>query len=77
MFQWRVILLAVLAVLLQLVGLVALTLPDSYEGPVLYVFDEQHALCALDGVGALLLVLGCVVAWGAGAIWQRRMYASS
>jgi len=76
MFQWRVILLAALAVLLQLVGLVALTLPGPYEGPVLYVFDEQHAICALDGVGGLLLVLGCLVAWAAGVIWQRRMYAS-
>jgi hypothetical protein len=76
MIQWRVVVLAALAVLLQLVGLLALTLPESYEGPVLYVFDEQHAVFALDGVGVLLLGLGCIVAWGAGALWHRRMYAS-
>lgn len=76
MVQWRVVVLAALAVLLQLVGLLALTLPESYEGPVLYVFDEQHAVCALDGLGVLLLAIGCLVAWGAGALWHRRMYAS-
>ena len=76
MLQWQVILLAALAVLLLVVGLVALILPDSHEGPVLYRFDEQHAVRALDAVGALLVALGCVLSWGAGALWQRRMYAS-
>ena len=28
------------------------------------------------GASAALLALGCVVAWGAGVVWQRRMYAS-
>jgi drug/metabolite transporter (DMT)-like permease len=75
MFQWRVILLALLAVLLLVGGLSALTVPSLHEGPVLYRFDEQHAVRALDILGFLLLVLGCAVAWGAGALWQRRMYA--
>jgi drug/metabolite transporter (DMT)-like permease len=76
MLQWRVILLATLAVLLLLGGLVALILPNSQEGPVLYTFDEQHSIRALDILGAVLLVLGCALAWSAGAVWQRRMYAS-
>ncbi len=76
MFQWRVILLATLAVLLLLAGLLALILPASYEGPVFYHFDEQHAICAMDVLGMVLLSLGCAVAWSAGASWQRRMYAS-
>ena len=76
MLQWRVILLAALAVLLLLGGLSALILPDPYEGPVLYHFDEQHSIRAFDGLGVLLLLVGCLVAWGAGALWQRRMYAS-
>jgi hypothetical protein len=76
MFQWRVILLAALAVSLQLSGLLALTLPTSYEGPILYQFDAQHAISALDGLGVVLLAMGCLVAWGAGTVWQRTMYAS-
>lgn len=75
MFQWRVILLSALAVLLQVAGLLSLALPESYEGPIIYTFNEQHAICALDGLGAILLIVGCLVAWGAGALWQRYMYA--
>jgi len=76
MLQWRVILLAALAILLLLSGLAALILPDPHEGPVLYDFDEQHAVRALDILGLILLALGCALAWGAGALWQQRMYAS-
>ena len=76
MFQWRVILLAALAVLLLVAGLWTLILPDSYEGQVLYRFDEEHSIRAFDALGMALLALGCGVAWSAGALWQRRMYAS-
>jgi hypothetical protein len=75
MLQWRVILLAALAVLLLVGGLVALILPDPYEGAVLYELDAQHALRILDGIALGLLVLGCAVAWSAGIVWHRRMYA--
>jgi len=76
MFQWRVILLAALAVSLLVAGLAVLILPDPYEGPVLYHFDEQHSVRALDLLGMVLLILGCAVAWSAGALWQRQMHAS-
>ena len=74
MLQWRVILLAALAVLLLVVGLVALILPDPYEGEVLYQLDAQHTFRLLDGIALGLLVLGCTVAWTAGLVWHRRMY---
>jgi drug/metabolite transporter (DMT)-like permease len=73
MLQWRVILLAALAVLLLLAGLAALILPDAYEGRVLYRLDEEHTIRTLDVLGMVLLALGCAVAWGAGVVWQRRM----
>ena len=76
MFRWRVILMAALAVLLLLGGFSALIVPDEHEGPELHTFDENHAVCALDALGGALLMLGSVVAWGAGAVWQRQMYAS-
>lgn len=75
MLHWRVIVLAALAVLLLLGGLFALVLPDPQEGPVLYRYDELHSVRALDILGAVLLVLGCAVAWSAGAVWERRMHA--
>jgi drug/metabolite transporter (DMT)-like permease len=76
MFQWRVIFLALLAVLLLLGGLLALILPDGQEGPEMYRFDEQHAIRALDFLGFVLLTLGCAVAWSTGTLWQRQMDAS-
>ena len=76
MFQWRVILLSALAVLLQIVGLLSLALPDRYEGPMLYALNEQHSIYTLDGLGGLLLLVGCCVAWSAGAVWQRQMHDS-
>ncbi|HEY72163.1 MAG TPA: hypothetical protein G4N99_02695 [Thermoflexia bacterium] len=76
MFQWRVIMLAALAVSLLVAGLAVLILPDPYEGPTVHNFDEQHSVHALDLLGVALLALGCAVAWSAGALWQRRMYAS-
>jgi hypothetical protein len=75
MFQWGVILLAALAVLLLVTGLGALILPDSYEGQTLFHFDAQHAARTLDVFGGALVGLGCAVAWTAGILWQRRMYA--
>ena len=76
MRQWRVIVLALLAVLLLVAGLVMLILPDPYEGDVLYQLDPQHAIRVLDVLGAGLAAIGCVVAWLAGVVWQRQMYAS-
>ncbi len=75
MFHWRVILLAALAVVLMLGGLAALIAPEVREGPVLYAFDEHHAVRALDALGALLVTLGCGLSWGAGVLWQRLVYA--
>ena len=76
MRQWRVILLAALALLLLAGGLAALILPGPYEGVVLYDLDEQHSIRVLDGLGLLLLVLGSLMAWAAGVVWQRRMHGS-
>lgn len=76
MLQWRVILMAALAVLLLLAGLIALILPEPYEGRELHRFDEMHSVRAVDGLGAVLLALGCAAAWAAGLTWQRKMDAS-
>ncbi|MCX7682669.1 MAG: hypothetical protein N2508_12030 [Anaerolineae bacterium] len=74
MLQWRVIVLATLAVLTMLGGLIALILPERYEGPEIYRFDELHAIRALDAVGLFLLAFGSLLAWNAGRVWQNRMY---
>lgn len=72
----KVILLAGLAILFMLGGLVTLTLPAPFEGPILYTLNEGHAVSLMDGVGSTLITLGCLVAWVAGILWQRWVYAA-
>jgi drug/metabolite transporter (DMT)-like permease len=76
MLQWQVILLAALGVLLLIAGLLILVLPDAYEGPEFFRFNDLHTIRALDFLGLVLLILGCGLSWSAGILWQRRMYAS-
>ncbi len=74
MHKRSVVLLATLAVLLLLAGMIALILPDAYEGQEIYRINEMHAIRVLDLVGAALLAIGSAVAWAAGLAWQRRTY---
>jgi hypothetical protein len=76
MFKWYVVVLAALAVLLLIAGLLALILPEGYEGPEIYRFDKMHAIRMLDALGGLLLLGGCAAAWFAGLMWQRRAHGS-
>jgi hypothetical protein len=76
-FHWRLIALALMAVLLLLGGLGLLILPDRLEGAVLYDLDEEHAVTALDGLGLLFLTLGSLTALATGILWQRRMDAAA
>ena len=75
MLRWYVVVLAALAVLLLIGGLLALILPEEYEGQEIYRLDEMHAIRELDLLGGLLLVTGSVAAWAAGVVWQRRVDA--
>lgn len=74
MHKWYVMTLAALAVLLLVAGMVALILPDTYEGREIYRIDKMHSIRILDVAGGLLLVAGCATAWTAGLIWQRCTY---
>lgn len=71
MYKWTVITLAALSVLLLAAGLVALILPDAYEGREIYRIDDMHSLRFLDLAGAAMLAAGSGVAWAAGLKWQR------
>lgn len=76
MFKWYVIVLAALAVLLLLAGLLALILPEDYEGREIYQIDNLHAIRLLDALGGLLILAGCITAWAAGLLWQLQVDAS-
>jgi hypothetical protein len=72
MTDWRVLILSALSLLILLAGLIALALPDSYEGNILYAFDDEHSVRRLDLIGLALVAVGGVVAWGGGLLWWRR-----
>lgn len=76
MLRWYVVVLAALAVILLLGGLLALVLPEDYEGQEVYRLDRRHTLRMLDVWGGLLLVSGSSVAWLAGVLWQRNVRSS-
>ena len=76
MFKWYVVVLAALAVLLLIAGLLALIMPEDYEGQEIYRIDRMHAVRVLDLLGGLLLIVGSVAAWMAGLAWQRNTDAS-
>jgi hypothetical protein len=76
MFKWYVTVLAALALLLLVAGLLALILPEDYEGPEIYRIDKMHSIRMLDVLGGLLVIAGCGAAWLAGLIWQRRAHGS-
>lgn len=69
----RVYVLATLGFLSLLAGLVALALPEPYEGPTLYTMNAAHAVQAMDLVGLGLLLTGSTLAFSAGVLWQRWM----
>jgi len=75
-FKWYVVIMAALAVLLLVGGLVALILPEDYEGQEIYRIDRMHAVRLLDLLGGILLLVGSVVAWVAGVTWQRNVDAA-
>ena len=76
MYKWLVIGLAAVAVLLLVAGMLALILPEDYEGQEVYRIDRAHSVRILDVLGGLLLMVGCIAAWCAGLVWQRRMHDS-
>lgn len=68
---------AALALVTLFLGLLALAVPDSYEGPLIVTLDAEHAVRALDLFGGLLVLGATALAWGVGLAWQRRNAAGA
>jgi hypothetical protein len=71
MDDWRISLLAGLAVFIILASLLILALPDRYEGEIIYTMDAAHTVRVLDAVGLCLLAVGGMAALAAGILWKR------
>jgi hypothetical protein len=64
--------LSAIALGLLLVGLVALAVPDAYEGARLVMLGPTRDVRTADVVGCILLAVGTMLAWGTAFTWQWR-----
>lgn len=71
-FDWGTRLLAILALLTIVVGLLILSLPETMEGQEIISLNKTHSLRVADLLGAALVGLGAVVAWATVLAWQRK-----
>ncbi len=71
--NWLVIALSGAGVLFILLGLMALALPDTYEGIYVWQLNSEHTFYLMDIVGVLVLLLGVILNWLGGAFWKSQM----
>jgi hypothetical protein len=57
---------------LLLLGLLAVALPDSMSGPVVWTFSVNHGLRQADVIGSALLATGSALTWLMLLVWQWR-----
>ena len=71
--HWLVIALSGAGVLLILLGLMALALPDTYEGFYVWQLNSEHTFYLMDVVGVFVLALGVILNWVGGTLWKSQM----
>jgi hypothetical protein len=63
---------ALAGLLLLLLGLLAVALPDSMSGPVLWTLSADHGFRKADLIGSVLLAAGSAWTWLMLLVWQWR-----
>ncbi len=71
--NWLVLALSGAGVIFILLGLMALALPDTYEGFYVLQLDSQHSFHLMDVVGVFALGMGVILNWLGGALWKYQM----
>jgi len=71
--NWLVIALSGAGVLFILLGLMALALPDTYEGFSIWQLRSGFTLHLMDVLGGFALILGVILNWLGGALWKSQM----
>lgn len=57
---------------LLLLGLLAVALPDSMSGPVIWTLSANHGFRKADLIGSALLAIGSALTWLILLVWQWR-----
>ena len=68
-----VVALSAAGVLFIFLGFLALALPDSLEGFLVWQIDPAHAIYSMDIAGSFALGLGFVLTWLGGRLWNRHL----
>jgi hypothetical protein len=71
--SWLVIALSGAGVLFILLGLMALALPETYEGSYVWQLNSEHTFHLMDIVGVFALALGVILNWLGGTLWKSQM----
>jgi len=61
---------SLIALAFLIVGLCAIAIPDDMSGPVMWEMSADHGLRQADLIGAISLLLGSVLIWITGYVWQ-------
>lgn len=72
-YNWLVLALSGAGVIFILLGLMALALPETYEGIYILHLDSQHSFRLMDVVGVFVLGMGVILNWLGGALWKYQM----
>jgi hypothetical protein len=71
--NWLVLALSAVGVLCILLGLLALAVPASKEGAMVWRVDSMHTVYMMDAAGLSASALGVFLTWLSGQLWQRRL----
>ena len=70
-----VVALSAAGIVFILLGFLALALPESQEGFLVWQIDPAHAIHSMDLAGSFALGLGLVLTWLGGKLWNRQLMA--
>jgi hypothetical protein len=70
-FEWGVRLIAVLALIITLLGLLILALPEMMEATEILPSDRFYDFRVADLLGATLVLVGTGMTWATVLVWQR------
>ena len=69
--QWVVFTTSAAGIAFILLGLLAVALPTSSEGMLLWQLNPRRAIYLMDVAGSFALGLGLALTWVSGRLWNR------
>jgi hypothetical protein len=70
--DWQVPALSAAGICFILLGLLALALPGSQEGVLIWRLDGGHSVNWMDLVGVFATGLGVILTWLSGLLWKQQ-----